>query len=97
VIFDIVYTDGSKDVAQPGPADVVAFENERGTTLGQAIASGSPQWTYFLAHHYLKRAGGEGRTFDAWLDDVASIGSATTEAAADPTSAGSAENAAAGS
>lgn len=106
MIFEVTYADGSTVTAKPGPADVVAFETERKMTIGQAIGSGSPQWTYYLAHHYLCRKNGEVRTLDAWLDDVEMIQdedsaarsrAATAKAAADPTSAGSQPSAAAGS
>lgn len=96
----VTYEDGTSVEATPGPADVLVFEDEHRTTLRDAIGSGSPRWSCFLAWHWLQRRRGEARAFELWLDTVSSIksakdpdGTGPEEGAADPTSAATATSA----
>lgn len=86
MIFRVAYEDGTSVEVRPGPADVLAFEKEHDTTLAAAIRSGSPLWSIWLCWHKLHRRG-EGRPFDAWVDQVETIRdpAADDEGGSDPT------------
>jgi hypothetical protein len=68
----VTYEDGSTVEVKTGPADVVAWETEHGRSFGKALEDGYAAWMYWLAWHALTRKHGETRTFEEWLNEVAS-------------------------
>lgn len=67
----------------PTVGDVLAFEREHKTTLGESISSGSVLWSSWLCWHALQR-NGEARSFETWSYAVERVKAPDSETG-DPT------------
>lgn len=71
--FKVTYEDGSSVDAVAKTRDIVEFERKYKASF-LAFGNGSPmEWLFFLAWSPLNRSNREPRSFEAFLDEVASI------------------------
>lgn len=83
--FIITYEGVAEPVeVTPTVGDVLAFEREHKTTLGEAVTNGSVLWSAWLSWHALQR-NGEARSFETWSYTVEQVRAPDRETG-DPTS-----------
>lgn len=71
--FTIRYEGESEQVAEIGPADIVAFERKYDVPLAQFEQGARMEWMLFLAWAGLRRRKLTADEFDAWTERVEAI------------------------